>query len=343
MTFDIRRFDLRKIEYFIAVVEHRNISSAAEALRVSQPTLSRQIRALEEQFNAPLFIRHGRGVVPTEAAKRLQAGLRGLEHQLRTLRDDVVAAAGEPSGEVALGIPPSPRVFVALRIINAFCSAYPQVTVRISEETSGDLRDLVARGEIDLAITNSDEPIQGLASDQLVSEPMLLVGPREAMLSLKVRTPIERLAELPLILTTKPNSLRRIVDQKLGLQGLRARLRVEANTLPLMTDLVAQGLGYTVLPLCGVLSLVRAGHLSASPIAGLRITWTIARPMNRNLSVAARLMINVIFQVVRELVESGAWPLAEVKRECRDVMRKPARAATASAQRLATRSSSLTK
>jgi LysR family nitrogen assimilation transcriptional regulator len=155
---------------------------------------------------------------------------------------------------------------------------------------------------------------------------MLLVGPREAMLSLKAQTPLDRLADLPLILTTKPNSLRRIVDQKLGLRGLRPRLRVEANTLPLMTDLVAQGLGYTVLPLSGVLSLVRAGHLSASPIAGLRITWTIARPKNRKLGVAARLMMNVIFSVVRDLVESSAWPLAEVMPEYgpSSLMRRPA-------------------
>jgi hypothetical protein len=58
--------DIRKIEYFVAVIEQGNIS-AAEALRVSQPTLSRQIHALERQFNTPLFIRHGRGMVPTIA------------------------------------------------------------------------------------------------------------------------------------------------------------------------------------------------------------------------------------------------------------------------------------
>jgi LysR family nitrogen assimilation transcriptional regulator len=312
MSFDVHRFDLRKIEYFIAVVEHRNISSAAEALRVSQPTLSRQIRSLEEQFNAQLIVRHGRGVVPTEAGKRLQAGLRGLEHQVRALRANVVAAVDEPSGEVALGIPPSPRVFVALRIISAFCTAYPEVTVRITEETSGDLRDLVARGEVDLAITNSDEPAQGLASDPLVTEPMLLIGPPAARLSLDVPTPIERLAGLPLILTTKPNSLRRMVDQRLSVQGLRPLLRAEANTLPLMTDLVVQGLGYTVLPLCGVLSLVKAGKVSASPITGSQITWTIARPVNRSLSVAARLMNNMIVEIVHDLAESGAWPLAKV-------------------------------
>jgi LysR family nitrogen assimilation transcriptional regulator len=333
MTFNIRRFDVSKIEYFLAVVEHRNISSAAEALRVSQPTVSRQIRALEQQFNAPLFVRHGRGVFLTEAGKRLHEGLRGLDHQLRTLRDDVAAAASEPSGEVALGIPPSLRVFLAVSIIDAFCKTYPQVAIRISEETSGDLRDLVARGEVDLALTNSDEPVQGLASDRLVSEPMLLVGPKDARLSLDVATPIERLAELPLILTTKPNSLRRMVELKLNLRGLRPRLRAEANTLPLMTDLVQQGLGFTVLPSCGVLSLVRAGHLSASPLAGLRITWTIARPKNRRLSVAARLLFDVVFRVVLDQVETGAWPLAEISRACRDAIDRQLQAAAVAAPR----------
>ena len=64
--------DLRKIEYFLTVIEHRNMTTAAEVLRVSQPTLSRHIRALEQQFNTPLFIRHGRGVIPTEAGERLR-------------------------------------------------------------------------------------------------------------------------------------------------------------------------------------------------------------------------------------------------------------------------------
>jgi LysR family transcriptional regulator, nitrogen assimilation regulatory protein len=307
-------FDARKIEYFLAVVEHRNISRAAEALRVSQPTLSRQIHALERQFNAPLFLRHGRGVLPTESGKLLIEGFRGLERQLRSLQDDVSAASGAATGEVALGFPPSPRTLLAVPVIAKFARAHPHVTIRISEETSGDLRDLVATGELDLAITNSDEPMRGLAADRLATEPMLLVGPKKARLSMRSPTPIERLATLPLILTTKPNSLRRIVEQEFDRRGVRPMVRAEVNTLPLMTDLVAQGLGYTVLPSCGVLPLVERGLFSASPVSDLRITWTIARPDNRSLSVAAQRLLEIIFDAVSELVGSGAWPMAQVVR-----------------------------
>ena len=308
--------DQRKIEYFLAVVHHRNISRAAEVLRVSQPTLSRQIHALEHEFKTPLLMRHGRGVVPTEAGRRLHDGLRGLERQLRALRDDVVAASREPAGEVAIGIPPSPRTLLAVELMRRFCGAYPSVSVRISEETSGDIRDLLAQGEVDLAIVNSEEPLQSLAVDALATEPMMLAGPRSAKLSLKASTPIERLAELPLILTTHPNSLRRMVELRLHDKGLRPKVRMQANTLPLMTDLVASGLGYTVLPSCSLMTRVKTGEISVSPLEGLHITWNIARPVNRSLSVAAKLMLQHVFETVHELVQDGTWALAEIAPDC---------------------------
>src|SRR3712207_2842435 len=85
--------DTSKIPYFLAVIEHGNISRAAENLRISQPTLTRQIQALEQQFGSPLLVRHGRGIEPTESGRRLADGLRGLERQLRSLREEVAAAA----------------------------------------------------------------------------------------------------------------------------------------------------------------------------------------------------------------------------------------------------------
>jgi len=124
---------------------------------------------------------------------------------------------------------------------------------------------------------------------------MLLVGPANANLSLDI---------------SKPNSSRRMVEFELNTRGIRPRLRVEANTLPLITDLVTQGLGFTALPSCGVYPLVESRHLSVSPLVGLQITWIVARPIDRSLSVAARLLQDTIRRVVHNIVESGGWPLA---------------------------------
>jgi LysR family transcriptional regulator, nitrogen assimilation regulatory protein len=302
--------DIRKIQYFFAVIEHGNLSSAAQSLRVSQPTLSRQIQSIEEQFQTPLFVRGGRGMMPTEAGKQLHEGLQSIERQLRALKTDVAAVSLEPTGEVAFGIPPSPRGLIAVPLVKNFNAAYPRIAVRIIEETSAQLRDLVANGLIDVAITNSHEPALGVPARQLGRERMLLVGPVSAKLSMRRETPIKALAELPLILTTRPNSLRLTIETELGVHGLQPNVRFEANTLPLMTDLVTADLGYTVLPACGVRELLAQNKITASPIAGLFITWLVARPKARTLGVAAERFYDMLCELGRKQVRDGIWESA---------------------------------
>ena len=299
--------DLRKIQFFFSVIEHGNLSSAAQALRVSQPTLTRQIQAIEQEFQTALFVRGGRGMLLTDAGRQLHEGLQSIERQLRLLKTDVAAVSVEPTGEVAFGIPPSPRGLVAVPLVKQFNAAYPRIAVRLVEETSGQLRDLVANGMLDIAVTNTGEPTHGILSQVLGREQLVLVGPAQAKLAMRKETPIKALAELPLILTMRPNSLRLMVENGLGLHGLQANVRVEANTLPLMTDLVAAGLGYTVLPMCGVRELVKDERVSASPISDLFITWLVARPKTRTLGVAAQRFHDMLGEFSRKLVEKRIW------------------------------------
>jgi LysR family nitrogen assimilation transcriptional regulator len=299
--------DQRKIKYFFSVIEHGNLSSAAQSLRVSQPTLSRQIQAIEQEFQIPLFVRGGRGMLLTEAGKQLHEGLQSIERQLRLLKTDVTAVSVEPAGEVVFGIPPSPRSLIAVPLVKQYNKAYPRIAIRLVEETSGQLRDLVANGVLDLALTNTTEPAHGIVSQILGRERLVLVGPVGARLSIQKDTPIKVLGDLPLILTMRPNSLRLMVEDRLGVHGLTANVRFEANTLPLMTDLVTAGLGYTVLPMCGVRDLLKLKRVSASPISDLFVTWLAARPKSRPLGVAAERFHDALYEFSRKLIAKGVW------------------------------------
>jgi LysR family nitrogen assimilation transcriptional regulator len=299
--------DQRKIRYFFSVIEHGNLSSAAQSLRVSQPTLSRQIQSIEQEFQIPLFVRGGRGMLLTDAGKQLHEGLQSIERQLRLLKTDVTAVSVEPSGEVAFGIPPSPRGLIGVPLVKQYHNAYPRIAIRLVEETSGQLRDLVANGILDLAVINTTEPAHGTVSQVLGRERLVLVGPSGAKLSMRKETPVRALGELPLILTMRPNSLRLMVEDRLGSQGLTANVRLEANTLPLMTDLVAAGLGYTVLPMCGVGNLLKAGRVSGSPISDLFVTWLVARPKSRPLGVAAQRFHDILCEFSRKLIAKRTW------------------------------------
>jgi LysR family nitrogen assimilation transcriptional regulator len=299
--------DLQKIQYFFSVIEHGNLSSAAQSLRVSQPTLSRQIQAIEQEFQAALFVRGGRGMLLTETGKQLHEGLQSVERQLRLLKTDIAAVSVEPTGEVAFGIPPSPRGLMAVPLVQRYHAAYPRISVRLVEETSGQLRDLVANGTLDLAVTNTVEPTHGIVSQILGRERLVLVGPADAKLSMRKETPVKALGELPLILTMRPNSLRLMVESQLGALGLQANIRLEANTLPLMTDLVTAGLGYTILPFCGIRDLLKQGRVSASPVAELFITWLVARPKMRTMSVAAERFHDILCEFSQRLIAKGFW------------------------------------
>jgi LysR family nitrogen assimilation transcriptional regulator len=302
--------DVDDINLFLIVSEHSSLRRSAEAARLSQPTLSRRIAALEQSYGTPLFIRHGRGMDLTPAGHVLRTRLVPLRRHLAAIRDEVAAAALQPGGEVSLGLPPSLRVLLARRIATSFCRRYPNVTLRITEDTSGEVRDLVALGQLDVAITNALEPLGGLNTQPLASEPMLLVGPRSAGLELGSTVPISALIELPLLLTRSPNSLRQMVETGLRRAGANPLVRLEANTLPLMTDLVELGLGHTVLPSCGALPAVAEGRVSAARLEGMSVSWLLVRTRDRPLGVAARALVEVIEEEVRASLRDGDWLLA---------------------------------
>ena len=111
----------------------------------------------------------------------------------------------------------------------------------------------------------------------------------------------------PLTRVEIPTSHHLIIENGMALHGLQPNVRFEANTLPLMTDLVIGGLGYTVLPMCGVRGLLKQGAISASPIADLSITWLVARPKARTLGVAAERFYEMLCEFGRRQVRDGIW------------------------------------
>jgi LysR family nitrogen assimilation transcriptional regulator len=299
--------DLGKLPYFFAVFEHRNLSAASQAVRVSQPTLTRAIQAFEAEFDTPLFVRSARGMSPTDAARRLHDGLQGLQRQLKALQKEIAESRVEPTGEVAFGIPPSPRNLLGVELVKRFTKAYPRVVIRLVEETSGQLRDSVASGLLDICVTNFFEPMRGIEAKPLAREPLMLVGPRQAKLSPRKPVTPRDLAALPLILTSHPNSLRLKVEAELGKLGLRPNLRLEANTLPLMTDLVEAGLGYTVLPASGIVFILNRNIVTAAPIIDWFLTWAVATPKTRPLSAAADKLVQLLFLLAEEKITEGTW------------------------------------
>jgi LysR family nitrogen assimilation transcriptional regulator len=302
--------NVRQLQYFLQIAELRSFTRAANVLHIAQPALSRQIRALEEELGTALFHRFERGVTLTEAGLLLRERAATILRDLERLRDDIAAHGTEPRGEVSLGMPPSMREMVTVPLAGELRARHPQVVMHLLEGISVFLNEQVRLGKIDCAVVSDLEPLTQVESEPLLSEQLYLLAPVGAGLRTDQPVPLQTVAEQTLILTSRPNSLRLIVENALAAAQLPLRIAIDGNSTAAMVDLVAKGIGCSVLPYCAADAGLRDGRLSAAPVEGLRVSWTVIYSRERGLSPAGLLIRGLLQELVRGRVHAGTWPSA---------------------------------
>ena len=128
--------DFKQLETFVCVAELGSFTRAAQALEVAQPALSRQVRALELELRETLFERTGRGVVPTDAGRRLLEHGHAILQGVEAARNDLRSRRGEPVGRVMVGLPPSLARRLTPLLIERFRQELPKARLEIVEAFS---------------------------------------------------------------------------------------------------------------------------------------------------------------------------------------------------------------
>jgi LysR family transcriptional regulator, nitrogen assimilation regulatory protein len=298
--------DLRILQAFIRVAELGSISRAASMLNQTQPTISRQIAALEQEVGGPLFIRHRRGMSLSPGGEQfrdraLQA-LRGLDQA----KAEFSANVTEPVGTVSLGLPPAVLSVLSGPVVDRFAKAYPRVLLHVFEAISQGLEELIRSGEADVAVLLADRKVlRNAALTPLGVEQLMVAGPRGAPLDLKNPVGFEALAGMPLLTYRPPNYLRLITEAGLRGQGLAFTTAIELETLPLMIELIERGAGYSVLPRSG---LVRSkARIAMAPLRGMSVTWTLAINRERAKRPAVNALATMICSQAEILIKDGLW------------------------------------
>jgi DNA-binding transcriptional LysR family regulator len=241
---------LQQIRCFCAAVELGSFTAAAEALRVSQPAVAEQIRKLEHALGADLFVRAGRGVVPTEAGRAF------AEHAARSLRavEDAAGSVGELAalrgGTVALGIFGEPSAWQMDRLVVAFMRRHPDVSVQLVGRNSSAVVERVRRGELEAGVVLLPIDADNVDVRPIVRDEVLYVSADPA----RTRQPasIERLAATPLVFydaeSADDDPIRRQLAERAQAQGVRLQPKVEVEMKDMALRLVAAGIGDTYLP-----------------------------------------------------------------------------------------------
>jgi len=169
--------ELRHLRYFVAVAEEGHITRAAERLRIQQPSLSVQIKVLEEEMGVPLLRRHARGVELTAGGQALLQAARAMLASAERMKEHVVRADQGMEGSLRVGFFAAWNELIP-DVIRTFRRAYPQVALDLREAHSQDLMELTARGEIDVMFARfAPSKPPGIVFDPLIDEQQMLVLP----------------------------------------------------------------------------------------------------------------------------------------------------------------------
>ncbi|WLB24700.1 MULTISPECIES: LysR substrate-binding domain-containing protein [Bradyrhizobium] len=238
---------LRHLRYFLGIVDAGSFTRAAGMLHVAQPALSQQMAALEAELGVALLQRGGRGIRPTAAGELFYREAASIIEHVEQLGHMVRSAAEEPEGLVRLGMSSGFAVCWACDFMEACRVMLPKVHLRLVVGDMLRMRPLIATRALDICVLLEDEPIQGFTRQPLFHQPLSMVG---LLLAEDVAHTIslERLAQVPLVLPTRPNAVRSVLDRAFQEAGLSPNCIAEVDTFASALSLVNAGIGNVIVP-----------------------------------------------------------------------------------------------
>jgi LysR family transcriptional regulator, nitrogen assimilation regulatory protein len=308
--------DLKQLEYFQHVAELGSFTRAATYLSVVQPALSRQVRALETELGQNLFDRNGRGVVLTEAGKRLLEHARGILTQVERARQDLEDHRAADAGHLIIGLPPSLGRSITVPLVAEFRARFPKATVATVEGLSTYILEWLAVGRVDCGILYNAAPSPQLDLIPLCEEPLYLMSARGSGSARKAApVALADIANFPLIIPSRPHMMRMAVEHALASVGCKIQVALEIESISAIIELVGQGYGHAVLPMTAVHSSTWSESLVARPVANPKLSsslW-IATASQRPRVAILRKAVQLIAEVVRREVGENSIKRLKVK------------------------------
>lgn len=258
----LRGMDLRGLRYFLAIAEAGSITRAAAHLGVAQPALTRQIQAMEAELGTALLERLPRGVRLTPAGRQFLEHGRRVLRELDRARAELSGSGRAARGRVILGVSPTVGGWLVPGCVERARTEAPGLSIKVVEGFSPQLFDALGAGRVDVALLTNPEPARALRYTPLVAEPVVVVG-REAPGPQAFVTRAD-LARLPLLLS---DGIRQALAEQLDRLALRLNVEVEIDSIDAIRALLLRGAGHALMPVSTFGEDIRAGRLSAWPLA----------------------------------------------------------------------------
>ncbi len=317
--------NLRDLQYIIAVAETHHFGKAARRCFVSQPTLSGQIKKLEDELGVAIFERTNRSVEITPVGATILEHARQIVEQADVIQQLARAQQDPLAGPLRIGAIPTLSPYLMPLILIPLRKQHPQMKLVLSEELTDTLLERLRNHEIDAALLATPVEEQGLASMTLFDEPFWVAFPRKHPFYTKEKISLADLDSENLLLLAEGHCLaKQIMDvchlsEREGRQGEMADLR--ASSLETLIQLVRAGFGLTLVPALAMRGTwVTGSGVVAQPLASanasrrVSLVYRQSFPRQAALQAFAEIILNNLPNTVKPLTHTRAAKRATVRK-----------------------------
>jgi len=248
----MRPMNLRALQYLVALADVRHFSRAAERCHVSQPTLSTQIRKLEDELGVQLVERHPRQVMLTPVGEEVVGRARNLLGEVDAIRAVARRSRDPHSGTVRIGIFPTLAPYLLPHVVPEIRRRFPRLTLRLFEEKTGDVLTMLYQGRLDAGLLALPVDDDRLSTRTLFEEPFVLAVPEQHPLVGRAEVDLDDLANEELLLLEDGHCLREQALEVCQLSGAHEKLDFHATSMETLRQMVAAGTGITLMPALAV-------------------------------------------------------------------------------------------
>ncbi len=240
--------NLRDLKYLVALADHRHFGRAAEACFVSQPTLSTQIRKLEEELGVSLVERAPRKVMLTPAGRDAAERARRIVAEVEQMKEAARRSQDPEAGTVRLGIFPTLGPYLLPHVVPGIRTRFPDLELLLIEEKSDVLLSRLREGKLDAGLLALPVHDDQLHIEPLFDEPFLLAVPGNHPLARRDSLALDELSSQKLLLLEDGHCLREQALEVCRLSGANEKSEFRATSLETLRQMVAAGVGVTLLP-----------------------------------------------------------------------------------------------
>ncbi|BCS43984.1 MULTISPECIES: LysR family transcriptional regulator [Pseudomonas] len=290
----MRRLNLNHLHTFSLVIAHGSFSAAAERLHLTQPAVSLQIRQLEDQLNLKLIERVGKRLKPTSAGTTLLEHIARIDAVVEDALLELSSHASGVAGKVAIGTGATACIHLLPPMLQALRRRFAQLDVRVSTGNTDGILKAVEENRLDLALVTLPASGRSLHITPLLEDEFVAIFASSQQPIAAEMTP-EHLCELPLVVFEAGSSTRLLINEWFLQAGIRVKPVMELGSIEAIKEMVAAGLGYSIVPRMAVAAVHhRRGLQVLHLMPGLSRTLGIALRQDKPVSKALRQVLDAL-------------------------------------------------